>query len=199
VARDLVWTAGHCVYDPGLLGSGAATNWEFVPGYQDGRKPFGEWPASRLSTTSQWRSSGDLTGGNFAFDFGAANVANRNGSPLEGAIGARRIAFGQPRHLLYRAFGYPAEPPFDGRRLYRCDSPYEGQDGTTGPPPTMRIMCDMTPGASGGGWVVSRRRHHHRRHYVVSVTSYGYADDPGHLYGPYQGGVARQLYRSAAG
>jgi V8-like Glu-specific endopeptidase len=197
--RNLVWTAGHCVYDPGLLGSGAAANWEFVPGYEGDRKPFGEWPATRLSTTSQWQHSGDLSGGNFAYDLGTANLATRNGRTLEDVIGARRIAFGQPRGLLYRAFGYPAEPPFDGSHLYRCNSPYEGEDAGAGFPAPIRIACDMTPGASGGGWVISRPRRGHNRHYVGSVTSYSIPSDPGHLYGPYQGGVARQLYRSAGG
>ena len=58
--RSLVWTAGHCVFDPGVLGAGYATNWEFVPGYSGGRRPFGEWPASRLATTRQWRGTGVL-------------------------------------------------------------------------------------------------------------------------------------------
>ena len=59
--------------------------------------------------------------------------------------------------------------------------------------------CDMTPGASGGGWVIKRPYRHHFRHYLASVTSYGYVFDPGFLYGPYQGGVARALYNSAGG
>jgi V8-like Glu-specific endopeptidase len=197
--RDLVWTAGHCVYDPGPLGSGPATNWEFVPGFQDGRKPYGEWPADRLSTTSQWMNSGGASGEDFAHDFGAANVATRNGRRLEDVIGARRIAFGQSRDFLYRAFGYPADPPFDGRRLYRCNSPYEGEDDGEGPPPPMQIACDMTAGASGGGWEISRRHRGRKRRYVASVTSYSIVGDSDHLYGPYQGGVARRLYRSAGG
>ena len=36
--EDLVITAAHCVY-----GSGYATHLEFVPGYQDGREPYGAW------------------------------------------------------------------------------------------------------------------------------------------------------------
>ena len=45
-------------------------------------------------------------------------------------------------------------------------------------------------GSSGGGWVVGNT--------VLSVNSYGYATQPGVMYGPYQGGVAQQLYTSAA-
>jgi hypothetical protein len=197
--RSLVWTAGHCGYDPGPFPVGCGcfvTNFEFVPAYHDGAKPFGEWPArpGGLATTSQWKDSG-----NSAFDFTAATVAPRNGKRLEDVVGARRIAFGQPRRLLYTAYGYPDEAPFDGQHLYRCVSGYQGADGSVGPPSPIRIECDMTEGASGGGWVVRRRHRHHFRHYLVSVASYGYLDDPDHLYGPYQGTAARDLYRSAGG
>jgi hypothetical protein len=197
-SRSLVWTAGHCVYDPGVLGSGFARNWEFVPGYNDGRKPFGEWPASDLATTRQWKGTSVLAGGDSAFDFGAATVAPHGGKLLQDRIGARRIAFNQPRNQVYSAFGYPAESPppeFDGRHLFRCRSPYRGSDPSVGPPAPMRISCDMTAGASGGGWVFWRDG----RGYIASVTSYGYSNDPDHLYGPYQGNGALGLYRAAGG
>jgi hypothetical protein len=197
-SRSLVWTAGHCVYDAGVLGAGYATKWEFVPGYNDGRKPFGEWPASSLATTPQWKGSGLLDGGDSAFDFGAARVAPHNDRRLQSTIGARRIAFNQPRDQVYTAFGYPAErppPEFDGRHLFRCRSPYRGSDGYVGPPASIRISCDMTAGASGGGWVIWRDG----SGYVASVTSYGYRNDASHLYGPYQGNAALSLYRAAGG
>ncbi len=195
-SHSLVWTAGHCVYDPGVLGAGYATNWEFVPGYNGTKKPFGEWPASRLATTPQWRGSGILDGGDSAFDFGAATIAPRGGKLLQDRIGARRIAFGQPRDTVYSAFGYPAESPppeFDGRHLFRCRSPYRGSDTRVGPPAPIRMSCDMTAGSSGGGWVIRRDG----LAYVVSVTSYGYSSDPNSFYGPYQGSAARRLHDAA--
>src|SRR5206468_6444337 len=44
-SHSLVNTAGHCLYEsPAIpLQSGYATNWEFVPGYKNGHKPFGAW------------------------------------------------------------------------------------------------------------------------------------------------------------
>jgi hypothetical protein len=197
-SRSLVWTAGHCVSDPGPLGPQFATNWEFVPGYKEGRKPFGEWPANSLATTPQWGGNGPLTGGDTDFDFGAAVLAPRAGRRLQGVIGARRIAFNQARDKVYKAFGYPAESPppeFDGRHLFFCESRYKGSDPGAGPPSPIRISCDMTGGSSGGGWVIRRDD----RRYVASVTSYGYSNQPNSLYGPYQGAVARQLYTDAGG
>ncbi len=197
-SRSLVWTAGHCVFDPGVLGAGYATHWEFVPGYSGERRPFGEWPASSLATTRQWHGSDIRSGGDSAFDFGAVTTSPRAGRLLQNRIGARRIAFGQPRDQVYTAFGYPADSPppeFDGRHLFRCRSPYRGSDHSVGPPAAIRISCDMTGGASGGGWVFRRGD----RGYVASVTSYGYAGEPDSLYGPYQGEVARRLWSYAGG
>jgi hypothetical protein len=200
--HSVVWTAGHCVADPGLLGPDFASNWEFVPAYRNGSRPFGEWPAAQLRTTRQWGGSGLFSGGENGYDLGAATVARRNGKTLQGRIGARRIGFGQPRNKVYSAFGYPVDYPFDGERQYRCVSPYAGADNSVSPP-SIRIPCNMTAGASGGGWVIKRviRRHRkrHRRRLVASVTSYSYVDDPNYLYGPYQGPVAKSLWRSAGG
>ena len=193
--RSLVWTAGHCVYEPGLVGGSFATNWEFVPAYRGGHAPFGEWPAVALQTTPQFKDSGTIGGLGFdpTFDLGAATVARSpRGRPIQRVVGARGIAFNRPARQQYHAFGYPAvQPPaeFTGRRMFRCDSRLTGRDASVGPPASMRIACDMTPGSSGGGWVSKGGN-------VMSVTSYGYNDDPRSLYGPYMGSAARNLYRS---
>ncbi|MDQ3758818.1 MAG: hypothetical protein M3331_02590, partial [Actinomycetota bacterium] len=166
-SKQLAWTAGHCVYDD--ISGRFATNWTFVPGYQDGERPFGEWPARQLATTGPWKRSGNLS-----YDVGAAKLAKRNGKPIQKVVGARGIAFNQPREQGFRAFGYPAEPNpltlqlFTGQRLYACDSPRTDDDDPPGSgPDTLEINCDMTGGSSGGGWVIDGR-------FVNSVVSYGY-------------------------
>src|SRR4029453_1311842 len=119
------------------------------------------------------------------------------GRGIEDVVGARGIAFDSERAQDYSAFGYPAlpgllHPEFDGERLYSCDSPLTGGDNPPGSgPETLEIECDMTGGSSGGGWVVGGR--------VASVTSYGYAGDLFHLYGPYMGSIAQDLYEQASG
>jgi hypothetical protein len=192
-SHALVWTAGHCV-DDAETGGGFATNWTFVPGYMAGEAPYGEWPAKRLETTSGWR-----TAANTRVDFGAATVArDAQGRGIEDVVGSRGIAFGQPRTESVSAFGYPAEPTlfeplFDGERLYRCDSPITGNDDPPGVgPETLQIECDMSGGSSGGGWVDADGS-------VIGLTSYGYAADLNHLYGPYFGGDARDLYEQTSG
>lgn len=192
-SHTLVWTAGHCVNDA-QFGGGFAINWVFVPGYRDGQRPFGSWPARRLFTTVGWQRHE-----NVRVDLGAARLArDAEGRGIQDVIGARRLAFGLGREQRFTAFGYPAlpallHPEFNGERLYACGSPTTGSDHPPGAGPTpLQIHCDMTGGASGGGWVNASGR-------LASVTSYGYLTDPNHLYGPYQGEEAKTLYRAARG
>ena len=178
-----VWTAGHCVHDGA---SGFHTNWSFVPGLRR-RQPrrTARGPRATLLTTSGWANGGD-----FSFDNGAA-VVNANGGQALTERGRR------PQHRLqhraqqnYAAHGYPAAPPFNGQRLWVCNSPLV-YDDTSANPPTMGIDCDMTGGSSGGGWIAGGS--------VVSVNSYGYTTLPNVMFGPYQGSVAQSLYTQAAG
>ena len=179
---SVVWTAGHCVHDGA---SGFHTNWTFVPAYADGSRPYGTWTARTLLTTSGWANSGD-----FSYDNGAAVVNANGGQTLTSVVGGRNIAFNTARNQNYAAHGYPAAPPFNGQRLWVCNSPLV-YDDTSANPPTLGIDCDMTGGSSGGGWIAGGS--------VVSVNSYGYATLPNVMFGPYQGSVAQSLYTQAAG
>ena len=58
--KSVVWTAGHCVYDPAPPGD-FATNWNFAPAYKDGSAPLGVYVASNLFTSSAWGNSGDFS------------------------------------------------------------------------------------------------------------------------------------------
>jgi V8-like Glu-specific endopeptidase len=179
--RSVVWTAGHCVNEgPGAF----ATNFAFVPAYRDGARPFGTWTARTLMTTSAWGTQGD-----FSYDVGAAVMNTTGGSALTDVVGGRGIAFNYNRNQFYTSFGYPAAPPFSGGRLWTCDSPLIANDPAASPP-TMGIDCDMTGGSSGGGWIVGND--------VYSVNSYGYLNQPGVMYGPYQDSVAQSLYSQAS-
>jgi hypothetical protein len=120
---------------------------------------------------------------------GAAVVAPAGGTALTDRVGGRGIAFNSARNQNYQSYGYPAAPPFDGERLWRCTSALQSSD-TDANPPTLGIGCDMTGGSSGGGWIVGSN--------VVSVNSYGYDNQPDVMYGPYQGTVAQSLYNAAA-
>ena len=190
-SHTAVLTAGHCVDDP-EFGGDFAVNWIFVPGYRSGSQPNGEWPAAQLLTTGPWQSGADVRQ-----DLGIALVArDAEGRGIEDVVGARPIEFGLARQQAFAAFGYPAlptlfDPTFDGQRLYRCDSGVTGSDTPPGAgPDPLEIECDMSGGASGGGWVNAEGA-------LNGLTSYGYAGDFSHLYGPYFGSEARTFYERA--
>jgi hypothetical protein len=182
--ESVVWTAGHCVNE----GPGAYyTNWAFVPAYRDNTRPYGTWAARSLHTTTPWQSQGD-----FSYDLGAAVVSPSGASTLTDAIGGgRTLAFNYPRSQRYNSYGYPAASPFNGQRLWMCDSSLYTKDSSTSPQ-TMGIQCNMTGGSSGGGWVGPGDGR------VYSVNSYGYSSLRNVMFGPYQGDVAEQLFATAA-
>ena len=180
---SLVWTAGHCVTDgPNAF----ATKFTFVPAYRDGQAPYGKWAFNALDSTEEWENSGD-----FEHDFGAARVVPGEGAPPNTTLAQtvttpRQMDFdyGVTSSTRFTSFGYPAATPFNGQRLYKCDSPVLRRDGSA-----MGIGCDMTGGSSGGGWLNAAGE-------VSSVNSYHYRSLKNVMFGPYQSGSAQALYIS---
>jgi V8-like Glu-specific endopeptidase len=186
VNDSTVVTAGHCLNDNGVW----ATNFAFVPGYRDGQAPFGVWAASSLYAAQPWVSSENLR-----YDFGVAVIArNTGGVELEDAVGARGIAFNQPAQQFYRSHGYPAAFPFNGSKLWACESDFGFFDHPwpNSGPATMAIGCNMTGGSSGGGWVIDD-------HNVVSLNSYKYTLQTEVMYGPHFGSTAKAVFDQASG
>jgi V8-like Glu-specific endopeptidase len=185
--RSTVSTAGHCLNEgPGAF----ATNFVFVPAYDDGAAPYGKWSAESLHAPSRWVNNGDM-----AYDTGFAVVAPLNGTNLADAVGASGVQFNAVRGLGYKAFGYPAARPYDGSDLISCtdsqaeNDPYNPQFNSQG------IDCDMTGGSSGGPWFVGTTS----GGYQNSVNSYGYGSNSTTMYGPYWGSVIQTTYQSASG
>lgn len=189
---SVVMTAGHCVHEGGRRRPWA-TNFYFVPGYQDKFAPFGGWVARQLFTTKAWRKKARFYG-----DVGAAALnPNEFGQTVESAVGARGIGFNLPREQVYRSYGYPVfpQPKFDGESLWVCDSAFGYTDPFPEPkgPPQSAIGCDMQGGSSGGGWVIDDTT-------LNSTNSFGYGFLPEILFGPYYGDLAIQVYgRAQAG
>ncbi|WP_238335635.1 trypsin-like serine peptidase [Serinicoccus kebangsaanensis] len=178
VNRDVVTTAGHCLNDgPGNW----ATNFAFVPAYDNGSAPYGTWVAENLVAPSQWVNSGD-----FNYDVAFAVMGEQGGESLVDAVGSYPIGFNMGYNRNFSAFGYPAASPYNGQYLYRC-SGTAGRDtrGTN----DHRLPCSMTGGSSGGGWITNGT--------LNSVNSFGYRDESNVMYGPYFGNVAQQVYDAA--
>lgn len=148
--RDTVWTAGHCVH--GGRGGAWATNWQFVPSYDDdlfNPRPYGTWTASNLWSRTAWTNNSD-----FAEDIGVAIMGTRNGWHIVDYLGGHGFRANAGKNVYEYAFGYPSEWPFDGGNLMRCQ-------GSSSPEwqvlfwsaETIKIPCDMTRGSSGGPWL----------------------------------------------
>jgi V8-like Glu-specific endopeptidase len=184
--RSVVFTAAHCVESGGGRFNWYR-RWQFVPGYRHGTRPAGTFVAEQTWITKGWARHGKRSND----DIGAAVLAtNGAGERVADAVGARGFATYEGRNQFFRAFGYPVGPPFDGERLWVCESPYGGNDPGSyrhPGPPTMAIGCDLTGGASGGGWIISDE-------FLNSVISYSYDNEPTHLYGPYFGKGAGRLF-----
>ncbi|SFJ76197.1 V8-like Glu-specific endopeptidase [Streptosporangium canum] len=184
--KDLVVTAGHCVKD----GTGAwADNWTFVPGYDRGRRPYGQFTARRMFVAGPWSRSADDS-----YDIGMVALNHRGGRHLGEVVGGQGIAFGTARGRQTHGFGFPAEPPYDGEHLVYCAGPV--RDDPHGQTDDQGMRCDMTAGSSGGPWL-SGFDAATGRGTITSVSSFKYSDDRGTMYGPYFGDVARELYTAA--
>jgi V8-like Glu-specific endopeptidase len=189
--KSLVVTAGHCTHSS----NGYVSNFMFDPAFDHGPSKFGEWTAKSIKTTPGWENSEDIR-----YDVGMATMDKRNGKKLGNVVGSRGITFGKGRNLDYDVIGYPAEDPYDGKSMYKCDTKAEGTDHDQKDPEPTRVDCDQTGGSSGGGWVTNSGS-------VNSVVSYGYectipipplCDNPeeGKLFGPYFGNEIKKLYKS---
>ncbi|MBT2471754.1 peptidase [Streptomyces sp. ISL-66] len=179
-----VITAGHCVKYQGAW----HTNWTFVPAYDNGNAPYGQWPATKTFATDQWVASEDMN-----MDVGLAVVAPLNGQKLSQVVGAQGIVFNGGYNKKMYAFGFPAAAPYDGTKLVYCS-------GNTGKDFLLTkdhsLPCNMTGGSSGGPWFQDFNEATGLGT-QVSVNSFGYTFLPNRMFGPYFGPEAKAAYDKA--
>lgn len=200
--RSLVLTAGHCVHDGDGASTSWATNWMFVPAYEDGGgftscqdTTYGCWTASGLTTTGPWHDSG-------AFDDDAGFAVMAAGGKdaddaldLVTTVGAQNIAFTDPvaGSVVY-AFGYPAARPYNGTDLIYCAG--TAVDGVIAG--TAGLGCDMTGGSSGGPWLAAFDTGS-AAGTAVSVNSHKFRSIKDMMYGPVFDSHEHDAYQLAAG
>jgi hypothetical protein len=194
--KSLVLTAGHCVWDIGHRRW--YTNAYFVPGYENGREPFGRWPVRLVSTTWNYFNHGTS-----ADDMAIALVTrNSSGTALVNRVGGHGIAFNQPVNQFRTSFGYPITDwrwpgwTSDGQDMYYCQGTdsYFSSGSFAG---QMLLGCRMTGGASGGPWLTN-----------VQWNWLGYAQSvnsnkggigaawAGLMFGPYMGAEESAVFQS---
>lgn len=185
--RNVVVTAGHCLYDP--LSGTVSRRVVFVPAYEDGDRPFGSFEARSTTVMTPWARRANTN-----FDVGVVVLGANQRGRVGDVVGASGWATGLSRGRDFEIYGYPAGALL-GRFLRECDSRTYRGDGTSRRipgPPTMRAFCDMARGASGGGWVTEDGE----ERYVNGVTSYRLPKKAGVIFSPYFGRAVSRLIRS---
>ncbi|MCY0924799.1 peptidase [Streptomyces sp. H27-H1] len=184
VNGSTVITAGHCVKYQGAW----HTNWIFVPGYENGNAPYGQWTATKTFATDQWVASEDMN-----MDVGLAVVAPLNGQTLSQAVGAQGIVFNGGYNKKMYAFGFPAAAPYDGTKLVYCSGNTSKDFLLT---KDHGLPCNMTGGSSGGPWFQDFNEATGLG-VQASVNSFGYTFLPNRMFGPYFGNEAKAAYDKA--
>lgn len=146
--RNLVITAAHCLHS-GLDGD-YGSNIVFVPAYHSGVKPYGIWPAVRLTVDPRWTESGDPD-----LDVGFLSVAQPgNPRPIEDVTGGNDFTPAAGFSLPVTTIGYPndADAPLTCSNSTSRQSTYQ-----------LRLDCaGFSPGTSGSPWLINidPGRHH---------------------------------------
>lgn len=132
---DLIATAAHCVY-----ASGYATDIEFVPGYHDGRRPYGIWLVQAVVVARGWRQRHDPD-----LDFAFLTVVD-HGRQIQRVTGGLWLGIDRGYAHWMRLVGYndAVDDPV------KCESrSHQFRPGQ------MVFFCrDFRNGTSGGPWIL---------------------------------------------
>jgi V8-like Glu-specific endopeptidase len=176
--RDLILTAAHCVGGSSRSGGLGIV---FVPGYHDGKAPYGTWKATRFIADDAWNSAGDPD-----HDVGFLEVSEDGGDrKIEDVTGAVKVSVGHPESGTATVVGYPAETD----RPISCVNRITAHSSRQ-----MEFDCaGFTGGTSGGPFFATDGS-------VIGVIG-GYqqgGNDPDVSYSPTFTGDVQDLYGAAA-
>jgi V8-like Glu-specific endopeptidase len=186
---NVVLTAGHCATLYGIDIDSAV----FVPAYQQGTAPLGEWGVESFLVPRPWERLN-----NEAYDvaFYLLSPDPTTGEQIESVTGGLGIAWNMTSIRHWHILGYPAARPFDGELQWTCTASQASLD-TVGikstDPPAIGLGCDMRGGSSGGPWITGFGD----TNVVNSLVAYGYRRYPKALFGPYFGDAVRDLFACA--
>lgn len=93
---DLAVTAAHC------LASEQGQQVVFVPGYDNGKRPYGVWAVTAVYTDQAWQSSQDPDD-----DVAFLRLSAVHGVPIEHVTGAERVGTVTAERSHIRVIGYP--------------------------------------------------------------------------------------------
>ncbi|GLX97465.1 serine protease [Herbidospora sp. NEAU-GS84] len=223
--RNVVATAGHCVYDP--ASNRFYDNWVFIPSYWDGtqawngKAPYGIYPATWYQAHDDFVVKED-----YDYDYAFVNVASGYKASWEKVdgkyklvktsvgrlgdnVGGQGFTWNRSTKTNVFSFGYPAGPhpdgdrPFSGKTMKWC----YGQTAAMPAAPKYNVQehvgikCGMTAGASGGP-LIWNYKSKTRSGYLYGVNSIAWDTDGNDRYdrlsSPYFNGETYDVYKVAA-
>lgn len=208
--RSTVVTAAHCVNNTDLIG--ADNQWSadvlFIPGYRDGRAPYGKFVGRLSLTPATWLRNDQIDSGFDAYDQGFVVLnPDARGRSVQDVVGAgQRIGFDLPGGRVVHQFGYPRAsaddareglPEYTGERLAYCQGlPVEA----VAPEPAGQwgAACVMGGGSSGGPRIAGFDTRTGLGT-VVGDNSWGYTPDgTRYLVGPqFTSAITRPVFEAA--
>ncbi|MEZ0065851.1 V8-like Glu-specific endopeptidase [Streptacidiphilus sp. MAP12-20] len=184
-SRDIVVTAAHCVIGPGT--GRARGGLTFVPGFHDGRRPFGTWSVATVVADAAWTTRGSADD-DVAFLILRPDAA---GHRIQDATGAEALSFNPVPGTRAVTVGYPSRTD---RPVY-CSSTLRSFG-----PHQLEFDCPGLPGGtSGGPMLTGVDAAAHGRGAVAGVIG-GYeegGDTDDVSYSSYFGPAIAAVYRAA--
>jgi hypothetical protein len=179
-ADDLALTAAHCVY-----WNAFATNIEYVPGYHDGKQPYGAWPVAAITVASGWKLSHDTD-----LDFAFLTLATAGGHQIQARTGGLTIGFTRWYSEKIEAIGHNdsgAEPIRCATKSFRFR------------PGQMEFYCHgFWTGTSGGPWILGYNAKHGTGTVFGVIGGYELGGDyEWASYSAYFGSATKILYEQA--
>lgn len=138
-AGNLVITAAHCVDAAGF-----AARVEYIPGYRDGRRPYGTWAVRKIIVPAGWHQSHDPD-----LDFAFLVVGGANSPRIQGRTGGLTVGFTRWYRETIEAIGYNDG---DGTPVRCRAKSFKFRSGQ------MEFYCHgFRAGTSGGPWITGYR------------------------------------------
>lgn len=202
--KNAIWTAGHCVH----LNGEWAENVMFVPGYQYGGAPYGQWTAKSLHTLRGWASGGttfggacggSIEGGDLRDDLAVVLLRPSSRGNIADVVGGSALWLRPPTSDGVAVYSYAAGAVSDCTSqtdiglMDRCPT----RTSSDRRPGFLRIdnCTEYGPGSSGGG-IYSVYNGDNR--YLTGIISHADPNRPGTFYTTYFDDGAEALWVATA-